>query len=303
MTENHWLEGDAAQALIDEVVATLVRRYRIDEAAARSAVREAFAGNAALRQIVARENSPARIMRTRVFKDAVANLKRSVYYGLRRYSADETKQHALIARLSEMSDAAPESVEALALEIAATHASTRERLDGRDDFYRQLFSLIDAPRTILDVGSGVQPLVFPFSKLEGTLACYTAIDKDASAVAAVNAFARACGERRLRALRWDIREGWSPELTAFSDGQKFDVAFLFKVITVVARQQPELLPVLATTPARVWVVTGSKQSLTKRQDIERRERNVLLEFCESAGRRVASEFSAGEEFGFILKEA
>ncbi len=301
--ENEWLDGDAARALIDEVVATLLRRYRIDEAAAREAVREAFAANAGLRQVVVREVSLARIMRTRVYKDAVANLRRGVYYALRRYSADVAHQRDLIERLSNLESAAPETIEALALEIAATHASTRERLADRAGFYRQIFALIDAPRAILDVGSGMHPLVFPFPHLKDTLQIYRAIDRDAAAVAAVNALARATGARCLRAVRWDIREAWTPEIAGIPDGGRFDVAFLFKLVSVVSRQQPELLRVLAETPAKVWVVTGSKQSLTKRQDIARRERSTLDEFCELAGRRIASEFDAGEEFGLILEES
>ena len=288
--------------LIDEVVVGLLHRYRIAEDAARDAVRGAFAANAKLRELTVRENSPARIRRTRVYKDAVSNIRRTVYYGLRRYSIDEAHQRALIERLANMDAGEPETIAALALEIAATHASTRERLAAREEFYRQLFGLIDLPRTILDVGSGMHPLVFPFSQLAGTLQTYRAIDRDAAAVAAVNALARATGERRLRALRWDIREGWTPEITETAGNRVFDVAFLFKVVTVVSRQQPALLPVLAATPARVWVVTGSKQSLTKHQDIARRERKFLHEFCELAGRRIAAEFDAGEEFGFIVNQ-
>ncbi len=301
MPDNSWLDTQVAQALIDDVVSTVTNRYRVDEATAKGAVENVFAKSVDLRKAAERETSPAKVMRTRAFKDAVAAIKRNIYYDLRRYSTDSETQTALITKLSSMNGAPREEIQRLALKIAGTHASTRERLGDRDDFYRQLLSLIDSPQTILDVGSGMHPLLFPFDALGEALHLYSAADKDPVAVAAVDAYARARGDGRLVSARWDIRDGWGP-LTEPCRVRAFDVAFLFKLIPVVERQRPELLKVLIETPAKVWILTGSKVSMTKRQGIERRERAVLNRFVEASGRRIVQEFSMAEEFGLVLEE-
>ena len=58
---------------------------------------------------------------------------------------------------------------------------------------------------------------------------------------------------------------------------------------------------LAQTPARTWVVTGSRTSMTRRRSIERRERAILRRFVELAGRSVRAEFVAGEEFAWVVE--
>lgn len=300
MSDSSWIQAEIAQALVDDVVSALVRRYRIDAAPAKKAVEDAFAKSGELRQVVERETSPPKITRTRAYKDAVAAIKRNIYYGLRRYSADSGNQNDLITQLSTLAGAPHDDVEAVTLAIAKSHASTRERLADRVRFYEQLLSLLDNPKTILDVGSGMQPILFPFDALAETMELYLALDKDPASVAAVNAYAKATTNERLIAARWNIRDGWE-SINELSRVSTFDAAFLFKLVPVVERQQPHLLDILSRTPAKKWVITGSKISLTKRQDIERRERSVIQCFCVSTGRRVSHEFSTSEEFGLILE--
>ncbi len=299
MTDQSWLKTPPGEALVQDVVSTIVRRYRIDEESAKNIVEEIFSKDEALRKVVEKEKSESKVKRTRAFKEAVAGVKRTIYYSLRRYSVNRDDQRALIAKLSHAEGAPREVIEGLALEIARSHASSRERLAHRDEFYSQLLPLIDSPASILDVGSGMQPLLFPFDQVSG-LKLYLAADKDADSVAAVNAFAQASGEGRLTAINWDLRNGWQSIFEA-SGVSRFDVAFLFKLVPVIERQNPELLDVLLETPARRWVVTGSMISLTKRQRIEKRERAIVRRFCEAANRRVIHEFSVAEEFGIVAE--
>ena len=298
MTDQSWLKTPPGDELVDEVVSTIVRRYRIDEESAKNITEEIFSKDEGLRRVVEKEKSSSKIKRTRAFKDAVAGVKRTIYYNLRRYSVDRDDQRALIAKLSNAQGAPREEIEGLALEIARSHASTKERLEHRDEFYAQLLPLIGSPTSILDVGSGMQPLLFPFDQVNDTLELYLAADKDGDSVAAVNAYAKARGEDRLMAIDWDLGNGWQSILEK-SAVSRFDVAFLFKLVPVIERQNPELLDVLIETPASLWVVTGSMISLTKRQRIEKRERAIVRHFCEAANRRVVHEFSVAEEFGIV----
>lgn len=295
-------EDKHIQELVAETVAGILRRYRADQKKVEKNVREAFAADQKLQKIFERESAAGKIRRTRVFRDAVARIKRNIYYELRRYSIDEEDQTDLIERLAELSgNDSPTKIRELADEIIGSHISTRERLKDQAEFYEQIFEFIGSPATVLDVGSGVQPLLFPFERLGDKLERYLAAEKNANAVAAVNAYARAARINSLTGVRWDIADGWEA-LGRHDDSKDFDVAFLFKLIPVVKRQRPELVDILQKTPARLWVMTGSKISLTKKRSIERRERHVLQQFIESTGRRVVGEISTENEFGFVVRE-
>jgi hypothetical protein len=189
--------------------------------------------------------------------------------------------------------------DAAALALVAAHKSTAERLPALDEFHRQLFAHVACPATVLDVGCGLYPLVFPFDGAASGVTRYVAVDRDPKAAAAVAAYARARGDGRVVAERWELQTGWD-EVLGRSGLDGFDLALVLKMVPVIARQQRSLLTVLARTPATRWIVSGSRVSMTRRRSIERRERAVLHKFVASAGRRVEAEFVAGEEFAFVV---
>jgi len=299
MDEGSWLETETGKQLISDTVANIIRHYRIGEDDARKVVVNGFSKNAALGRVVEREEKPDKVKRTRAFKDTVADIRKKLYYDLRRYSSDTSSQDELIEKLLELEPGSREQSNALAIELARSHASTRERLDDIEAFNEHLLGVIGQPKNILDIGCGMQPLLFPFNKMSADLASYCAVDKDPKAIAAINAYARASGENRLRALRWQIEEGWEP-VSDLCGCDRFDVAFLFKLVPVVARQQSALLDILRDVPARTLVLTGSKQALTQKRKIEGRERSVLKEFYLPMKREVIAEFEIGEEFAIVL---
>jgi DNA-binding transcriptional MerR regulator len=296
-----FLQNENARQLVDEILETLVRQYRIEPEVARKNIEDVFGKSKNLQKVFEKESSADKIKRTRAFKDALSTIKRNTYYGLRRYHADADDQTELIKKLENAHGASAEEIQKLVAALTASHASTKERIKDAGEFYEQLFALIGAPQTILDAGCGMQPLLFPFDALGGDFKLYLAADKDALSVSAIDAYARAKNEPRLRAVNWDIRENWNA-LRRFNDDAPFDVAFLFKLIPVVERQKPEYLEILRNTPAKTWVVTGSKISLTKNQSIERRERATIRRFIESTDCRTVAEFSVSEEFGFVLQK-
>lgn len=300
MNNLSFLQDKTVRQLVDEISEMLVLRYRIDSAVARKNIEDVFSSGKNLQKVFEKEITPEKIKRTRAYKDAVATIKRNTYYGLRRYSADNKNQTELIKQLADSAGSSTEEIKELAAKLAASHASTKERIKDADEFYSRLFDLIGSPKTILDVGSGMQPVLFPFDWLDDKFRLYLAADKDATSIAAINAYAQAGEDKRLLAVNWDIRENWE-SLLKYNGFNEFDVAFLFKLIPVVERQKPEYLDILSQTPAKLWVVTGSKISLTKNQSIERRERAALQRFIQRSGRLKVAEFSVSEEFGFILE--
>jgi hypothetical protein len=294
-----WVDDPRFAPLFAELLAAVVKQYRVDEVAADQLLRESLTSSQ-LAVVVEKAKSPADIRRTRIYKDASAAAKGHVYHALRRYRADGEQQAALIARLREggrslsTADVA-ETVD----QLLAGHVSTRERRADAEAFYTYLVDAIGPATSLLDVGCGIQPLMFPFKSLPN-LRRYVALDSNQQSVDAVAAFALATGNTALHAIHDNLSGGWQATLSAAGQDE-FDVALMLKLIPVVARHSRELISTLGQSPARRWIVTGSTTGLAKRTSILRREQTVLRRFISDSGRTIREEFKFGEEFGYVVE--
>lgn len=294
-----WVDDPRFAPLFVELLAAVVKQYRVDEVAADQLLRESLTSSQ-LAAVVEKAKAPADVRRTRVYKDAIAAAKGHVYHSLRRYRADGDQQAALIARLRDggrrLSTA---EVGETVRQLLAGHASTRERQADAEAFYAFLVAAIGPAPSLLDVGCGIQPLMFPFAALPN-LRRYVAVDSNQQSTDAVAAFALATGNTALCAIHDNLGSGWSATLTAAGQTE-FDIALMLKLIPVVARQSRELLGTLEQAPARRWIVTGSTTGLAKRASILRREQTVLRRFIADSGRAIREEFTFGEEFGYVVE--
>jgi len=59
----------------------------------------------------------------------------------------------------------PVAIRAACRDLMHTHLSTRERLPILDSFYRGIFAVTGAPRRLLDIACGLNPLAFPWMDL------------------------------------------------------------------------------------------------------------------------------------------
>jgi 16S rRNA (guanine(1405)-N(7))-methyltransferase len=178
--------------------------------------------------------------------------------------------------------------------LATGHISTAERLPFLTEFHEALFAGIGTPATVLDLGCGVYPVLFPFDAEGASVSAYVAADKDPGSIRALDSYARVRGDGRLTAVAFDISDGWAV-LRDRTGQSRFDVAFLFKLVPVLRRQASAAYQLLTTISADLVVLTGSTRSMTKNQSIERRERAALLAFAEAAGLRVRAEAACGGE--------
>jgi len=302
MPEADWLDREPLLSLVAELTGDIASRYRISWSDAEQMVHEHFAPLAVLQQAAAKAATPARLKRTRVFKQAATEAKRKIYYHLRSYRVDDHSYDVLLNELREIEPNASHSQRGPIIDgILNGHASTRERLAEREEFYQQLAAHVPPPRAVLDVGCGVQPLMFPFDRdWASHLDLYVALDSDAQDVECVDAFSRfEHGRYRLAAARWNIADGWR-HVTQLAECEQFNLALLMKIVPVVDRQHRDLLPILYETPAEAWLVTGSRRSLTKNVSIEAREKRVLESFVRASGRSIQHEFAIAEEFAWLV---
>lgn len=276
-------------SLVEALVEEAVSDYRIDRPAAREIVEEVLRHDSKLLAAAAGQPDLRRLRRTRSFRDARKKVRKTVYYALRQYKRAAGSLSGLAQQLTA---AGPEDVGPLVQEILASHSSTRERQEVGRPFGEELLKRIGRPRTLLDVGCGVYPLMFPFGDAPD-LDRYLALDRDAEAIEALRAFAGVSPEKRLEARRWELASGF--------DESEFDVALLLKLVPVIARQEPEALSILARVPARRLVVSGSRVALARQADIERRERSVLRRWIDGHGFEVVDEMVFDDEFAFVLE--
>jgi 16S rRNA (guanine(1405)-N(7))-methyltransferase len=282
--------------LAEEFADEVTGRYRIERAAAVELILASWARRPRLVAAAERAGSVEEVRRLRVYRDAATGAKREVYQRLRRYRpAPPAADAALAALLSLTAGAAPAERARCLAAVAAGHASTAERLDHLDAFLATLTGWLGRATSVVDVGCGVLPLLFPFDGAGAAVGQWWALDRDAQAYAALSAYARLRGDGRLRPVHWDAAEGWG----ALPD--RFDVGLLLKVVPVVARTDPRLLRTLAAVPADRLVVSGCRTALAKRRDIERREAAALARFFGGYGFTVVDRRRTPDEICFLVE--
>jgi hypothetical protein len=226
-----------------------------------------------------------------------------IYQKLRQYKQPDVSVNELVAELIECPDSDIDTVAGKLLEL---HVSARERLHEREEFIRMVKKVIRPGSSVIDVGCGFSPLLFPAEFFKG-LSCYFAVDKDTEATEAIRVFAKKRGIPNLLAYTWDISSGLSA-LSKLTGTDTYDTALMLKLIPVVGRADQAAggikrsIPVLGSFPATKLLATVSRESMTKHERIEKRELTALKQFARAFGLDIEAEFSCGGETGFCFSK-
>ncbi|MCC6617993.1 MAG: methyltransferase [Chloroflexi bacterium] len=173
------------------------------------------------------------------------------------------------------------------------HASTRERLPSIESFYAGIWAITGPPRSIMDLGCGLNPLALRWMGLAPAVR-YVAIDADERPLAIVRAHLAASGHQH------DVRRG---DLAREVPGDEVDVALLLKLVTTLDRQDPDAATrLLRGLRARHAVVSFTTRSLGGRdRGMERTNRERMDRLVTDAGRVSAvAEASVTGELVFVL---
>lgn len=286
------------EQVLEEEAAAIARRYRVDRDAALAALNNALRDRrlaTAVEAEVARGKGRGSAVR-RLAKEA----RRHVYHDLRRYTPDAAEQEHLAARLREATAAEDSAaVRVAADELLASHASTKERLPSYERFFEIVAGAVARPHAIVDLGAGLHPLAPAPVGLRAEV--YVALERDERAVRILDTYAAWLRDTRLVALRADLADvDWST-VTGAAGVDSFDLAYLLKLVPVLRRQQPDALDNVRAVPAKILVVTGSREALTRRQDISRREDHVLRQFIESMSPAGVDRVETGDEIVYIVR--
>lgn len=171
------------------------------------------------------------------------------------------------------------------------HASTLERLPYLDGFYPRIWERTGAPRRLLDLGCGLNPLAVPWMELGDV--DYVAVDADAGALRTVAGFLQAIGQPHRIEARDLVRD--QPPVDA-------DVALLLKLVTTLDRQDPGAAHrLLRALRVRHAVVSFAARSLGGRGNHARAYRDRMERLVAESGRvSDVAEASVPNELVFVL---
>ena len=189
-------------------------------------------------------------------KGAVKAVKSRLHQAYGAYEArlDYTRAYHDLSAAYGSGDAL--AIRAACRELLALHASTRERLPILDHFYDAIFACTGAPRVLLDLACGLNPLALPWMGLPPG-AVYHAYDIDGERIAFLNrtfALTDVEGHARCQDLIYDPPQ------------QRGDVALLLKTATCLERQREgSTLALLDQLDVAYVVITFPVKSLGQRE--------------------------------------
>ncbi|HDN26485.1 MAG TPA: DUF3893 domain-containing protein [Thioploca sp.] len=296
---NHRLE--LPEERLEAEVKSICKRYKIAPETVRDILEQNFSKQPQLVQKILERHNHEDVTRFKEYKQVIKETKKQVYYSLRQYHQDQNQEKQLSTQLKELlkTQASSEQINQAVTELLLTHVSTQERVEYYQAFYEQLFSLIEPPTAVIDIGCGLHPLSYPFNNTKKPIS-YVAIDKDNTAIEYLKTFSSHKQPEWLMPICADIAQlEWLSYLNA--EAKAWDLAFMLKLIPVVHRQNKALLAKLAEVPARQILVTASTEAMTRKENIMRREDKVLREFIRVANKKIRGHFRIANEFGYLLE--
>ena len=251
----------AMHKLVAQLKNEISKTYKIDQEALAEVIEKHTSLSPELLLLLSSEKNLDKIRRTKIFKDFYKKLKKNVYYSLRTYQRGDKK-----------------------------HVSSAERTNYMESFIEQLHEYIKSANSILDIGGGMFPQSFPFKKYPN-IKNYTWLDKDKLSFEKLMEFKNKNDFGQLNLIC---------EKIGARNLEHFDLVFMLKLIPVINRQEDNLLEYLAKIPGNTVVVTGSKEAMVKKKNIQIREDIILKKFIAQTGRKVIKEIDIENEFGYVI---
>ncbi|MBU1622843.1 MAG: hypothetical protein KJ597_04690, partial [Nanoarchaeota archaeon] len=200
-----------------------------------------------------------------VVKKIRAKLRR--IYGLFRESEDVVKRSSLVDLLLSKKTLNKKII----TDILTTHSSTKERLPFYEDLYKKIFKITKQPKSILDLGAGINPFSIPLMKLKSLK--YYASDLSQDEVEQLNTFFKYLKKKnKLFTGKAELLN-----ILHFVKLPQADLAFLFKMTDVLdqGKNHKTTEQVIKKIPAKFVVVSfptktmsGKKMNFPRRKWIE-----------------------------------
>ncbi len=261
---------DLKEQILKEQANKICQTYKIAKEEALERLRVKLAENKPLQELISNAKSAKEVYRTRDFKDFIKKAKKDIYYDLRTYQKNADN-------------------------LADSHISTRERAPFLDDLFSQIDGYLKEAEVVLDLGGGLFPATFPFDKYP-KLRTYIWVDKDKKAYELLEQ------ENYAKVVLYNYPLNENPWEYYLPDGKtEFDLVFMLKLVPVMYRQHREQLGHIAQVPFRHALITGSKEAMVKKLDIQNRENRIITKFITDSGWQITKKIDLPNEFGFLVE--
>lgn len=154
------------------------------------------------------------------YKDAVKETKNTLHQVAGAYLQGRMRYDRWIDELVDNSD---ESLKNACRRQMRYHASTRERLPVLSEFYTALFDLLPEPKSICDIGCGLNPLSIPWMPVSPDTVFHV-YDIYTDQVDYLNRFFTCCGIRG---------KATATDIAATPPDAHADLALMFKILPVL----------------------------------------------------------------------
>ncbi len=280
------------QELLIELSKKILSKYKAEESVVIKEIKAELEKNPQLKSQISTTKSLKEIQRTAIYKNLEKTLLKKIYNSLRQYkNLGQLDINEFNSNLDTNS-------------AIASHVSTRERQNKGQEINLVISKYLKPESTVLDIGGGLLPLIISndnYNKIK----VFAWMDKDKYCADILEIYKskilqKIAPKTMFKIFNQSLVENWETILKP-SKLETFDVALILKVIPVVKRQEPELIENLLKTPAKIWVISASKESMVKKQNIKNREDATLKEFIKASGCTIMDTFETQDEFGYILK--
>ena len=185
-------------------------------------------------KLIERHAEHAKLRRAKLYKTLIRAVRARLHRFFGAFEIDHAKREAMIAALEGLKDLEGHR------KILSTHRSTRERLQLYQELYPKLFALTGKPRSLLDLGCGLNPFSLPwmgFSEQELKELRYYASDLSVVLCRQIEAYFAKLGVHG-KAIPLDLRE--IEEVNVLTIFPHTDLCFLFKVLDLLEQRGHKL---------------------------------------------------------------
>ncbi|MBM4456143.1 MAG: hypothetical protein FJ011_00015 [Chloroflexi bacterium] len=207
--------------------------------------------------------------------EAIQAVRKKLHNIVAAYLGDPDYDVAAAQLAAAFQDPAPAAVRGVCAQIMAAHASTRERLAILHDFYPRIFAHTAAPRSLLDLACGLNPLSFPWMDLPAATR-YHAYDIRPRRIALINHYFALQGLEPLAKTQ---------DILAQPPTEAADLALILKEVhRFEQRQRGCTAALLDALRVRYVVVSFPSVSLSGRQDLAASYRGLLAKIIRGSAK-------------------
>ncbi|MFX1536487.1 MAG: hypothetical protein ACFFDI_19910 [Promethearchaeota archaeon] len=249
------------------------------------------------------------ISRTRIYRTVLKKIKRQVYYQRRTFTReiDEPRAEILKKICKETSLYSLRSIE-LHKKLLQTHTSTQNRTSHYINLYKNIFTVTGTPKSILDLGCGINYFSMPFllqtDKLWSTKLLYVGIEKKKDEVDLGKEYLKCINahiDSKSDISHQDILQMIKEERFNILE-KTYDLCFLFRMLPLLERHQKNASAALLSKIRAKWLIVSiSLKSLVKEQDISTKQRTLVLKLLDHSHLKIVKRFFLSQEEFYIIK--